>query len=103
MLLDENYSSYRMIADQMKGMGYAMEDFNVSYHLDTTESVKSMVIGKNGLTFLPYMAVKKGNLSAAAQRLLIPRIFVCGMTFPLYISIEAENNNYQTDHSEEIL
>ena len=59
VLLDENYSSYRMIADQLKGMGYAMEDFNVSYRLDTTEAVKSMVVGRNGLSFLPYMAVKK--------------------------------------------
>jgi DNA-binding transcriptional LysR family regulator len=59
VLLDENYSSYRMMAEQLKGMGYEMEEFNVSYHLDSTESVKSMVIGNNGLSFLPYMAVKK--------------------------------------------
>jgi len=59
VLLDENYSSYRMMAEQLKGMGYDMEEFNVSYHLDSTESVKSMVISNNGLSFLPYMAVKK--------------------------------------------
>ncbi len=59
IMLNENYSSYRMIEQQLKSMGYAMDDFNVSYNLDYTEAVKSMVVGKNGLAFLPYMAVKK--------------------------------------------
>ena len=59
ILLDEHYSSYRMIEQQLKIMGFALDDFNVSYSLDYTEAVKSMVVGKNGLAFLPYMAVKK--------------------------------------------
>lgn len=59
IMLDENYSSYRMIEQQFKSMGFSMDDFNVSYSLDYTEAVKSMVVGKNGLAFLPYMAVKK--------------------------------------------
>lgn len=59
VLLDENYSSYRMMASQMQSMGLNMEEFKVLYHLDSTESVKSMVMSGNGLTFLPYMCVKK--------------------------------------------
>ena len=59
IMLDENYSSYRMIERQLKSMGLSMDDLNVSYCLDYTEAVKSMVVGKNGLAFLPYMAVKK--------------------------------------------
>ena len=64
-MLNENYSSYRMIEQQLKSMGYAMDDFNVSYNLDYTEAVKSMVVGKNGLAFLPYMAVKKKSTSSS--------------------------------------
>ena len=59
IMLDENYSSYRMIERQLKSMGYTMDDFNVSYNMDYTEAVKSMVVGRNGLAFLPYMTVKK--------------------------------------------
>lgn len=59
VLLDEEFSSYRLIAGQFKSMGHDIADFNVSYHMDSTESVKSMVMSGNGLTFLPYMAVKK--------------------------------------------
>ena len=59
VLLDESFSSYRLMAGQLKSMGYNLEEFNVSYHMDSTESVKSMVMSGNGLTFLPYMCVKK--------------------------------------------
>lgn len=59
VLLDKNFSSYRLMAEQLKSMDYNMSDFNVIYHMDSTESVKSMVISGHGLAFLPYMAVKK--------------------------------------------
>ncbi len=59
IMLDENYSSYHMIERQLKAMGFSLDEFNVSYNLDYTEAVKSMVVGKNGLAFLPYMAVKQ--------------------------------------------
>lgn len=59
IMLDENYSSYRLIEQQLKHLNLTLDDFNVSYSLDYTEAVKSMVEGKNGLAFLPYMTVKK--------------------------------------------
>lgn len=59
VLLDESFSSYRLMANQLKSMGYDMAQFKVAYHMDSTEAVKSMVMSGNGLTFLPYMAVKK--------------------------------------------
>ena len=59
VLLDQNFSSYRLMAEQLKSMDYDISEFNVIYHMDSTESVKSMVISGHGLAFLPYMAVKK--------------------------------------------
>ncbi len=59
VLLDESFSSYRLMAEQLKSMDYNISEFNVLYHMDSTESVKSMVMSGHGLTFLPYMAVKK--------------------------------------------
>lgn len=57
--LNENFSTYRLLLDQVKNLGYDMRDFNVQYHLDSTESVKSLVNAKQGVAFLPYMAIKK--------------------------------------------
>lgn len=59
IMLNENFSSYRLLLDQIKNLGYDIEDFQVLYHLDSTESVKASVIGKYGMAFLPHMAVKK--------------------------------------------
>lgn len=59
IMLNENFSSYRMLLNQIKNMGYNIDDFQVLYHLDSTESVKASVIGKYGMAFLPHMAVKK--------------------------------------------
>lgn len=59
VLLDENYSSYHLLVEQLKQRGQRMSDFNVQYHLDSTEAIKSMVINGNGVAFLPYMCVKK--------------------------------------------
>ena len=59
ILLDESYSSYRLMETQLQSMGFRLDDFTVSYHMDSTETVKSMVMSGNGLSFLPYMAVKK--------------------------------------------
>lgn len=59
IMLNENFSSYRLLQQQIKNFGYSMGDFRTLYNLDTTESVKASVIGKYGMAFLPYMAIKK--------------------------------------------
>lgn len=59
IMLNEDFSSYRLLVSQFKARGYDMSDFKVLYHLDSTESVKASVIGKYGMAFLPYMAIKK--------------------------------------------
>ena len=33
--------------------------FKVLYNMDSTESVKSSVVGRYGMAFLPYISVKK--------------------------------------------
>jgi DNA-binding transcriptional LysR family regulator len=53
IMLNEKFSSYRLLVDQIKSLGYGIENFNVLYHLDSTESVKASVIGKYGMAFLP--------------------------------------------------
>ncbi len=94
VLLDENYSSYRMMANQLKSMGFAMDDFNVSYHLDSTESVKSMVIGGNGLSFLPYMAVKK-EIYLQQLKLVDTEDFCLRYDVSIIYKQKVEDSNYQ--------
>ncbi|MCI8664682.1 MAG: LysR family transcriptional regulator [Hungatella sp.] len=59
ILLDESFSSYRLLRNYMKQSGYPVGSFKVLYHLDSTESVKSAVQAGHGVAFLPYIAVKK--------------------------------------------
>lgn len=59
VMLNEKFSSYRMLLSQLKHMGHNINEFKVLYNLDSTESVKSSVIGRYGMAFLPYMAIKK--------------------------------------------
>jgi len=94
VLLDENYSSYRMMADQLKSMGYEMGDFNVSYHLDSTESVKSMVISGNGLSFLPYMAVKK-EIYLQQLKIVDTENFCLRYDVSIVYKQKVENSDYQ--------
>ncbi|HPF87437.1 MAG TPA: LysR family transcriptional regulator [Candidatus Limiplasma sp.] len=94
VLLDESYSSYRMIAEQIKEMGFTLEEFNVSYHLDSTEAVKSMVIDKNGLSFLPYMAVKK-EIYLQQLKIVDTEDFCLRYDVSIIFKHRPENNNYQ--------
>ena len=59
ILLNESFSSYRLLCDYIKQLGYPIDDFKIMYRLDSTESVKSAVQAGHGAAFLPYIAVKK--------------------------------------------
>ncbi|KSV59013.1 LysR family transcriptional regulator [Acetivibrio ethanolgignens] len=59
IMLNENFSSYRLVYNYLKQKGCTTENFKINYHLNTTEAVKSAVIAGHGLAFLPYMAIKK--------------------------------------------
>jgi len=95
VLLDENFSSYRLMANQLKSMGYDMDKFNVSYHMDSTESVKSMVMSGNGLTFLPYMAVKK-EIYLQQLKMVETENFCLRYDVSIVYKQKTENSNFQT-------
>ena len=94
ILLDENFSSYRLMANQLKSMGYDMDMFNVSYHMDSTESVKSMVMSGNGLTFLPYMAVKK-EIYLQQLKIVETENFCLRYDVSIVYKQKTDNSNYQ--------
>ena len=94
VLLDESYSSYRLMANQLQSMGHHMEDFHVSYHMDSTESVKSMVMSGNGLTFLPYMAVKK-EIYLQQLKIVDTENFCLRYDVSIIYKQRAENGNFR--------
>ncbi|MCI8517807.1 MAG: LysR family transcriptional regulator [Hungatella sp.] len=59
IMLNESFSSYRLLCNYIKQLGYPVGSFHTMFHLDSTESVKSAVQAGHGLAFLPYIAVKK--------------------------------------------
>ncbi|MCL1854546.1 MAG: LysR family transcriptional regulator [Clostridia bacterium] len=52
-------SLYGLIAEYFERIGRSFSRYNVLFHLDTAESVKSSVLQSHGLAFLPYLAIKK--------------------------------------------
>lgn len=59
VMLNEQFSSYRLLCRYLEKQGYPVEGFRVMYQLDSTESVKSTVMAGHGAAFLPYITVKK--------------------------------------------
>lgn len=59
VMLNEQFSSYRLLCQYLALEGYPVENLKVMYQLDSTESVKSTVMAGHGAAFLPYITVKK--------------------------------------------
>lgn len=59
VMLNEQFSSYRMLVRYLDRQGYPVEKFRVMFQLDSTESVKSTVMAGHGVAFLPYITIKK--------------------------------------------
>lgn len=59
VMLNEQFSSYRLLCRYLDQQGYPVEQFKVMFQLDSTESVKSTVMAGHGVAFLPYITIKK--------------------------------------------
>ncbi len=59
IMLNEQFSSYRMLHQYLSQKDCPVEKLKVMFQLDSTESVKSTVLAGHGAAFLPYMTVKK--------------------------------------------
>lgn len=58
-MLNEQFSSYRLLRQYLDQQGHPVEKFKVMFQLDSTESVKSTVMAGHGVAFLPYITIKK--------------------------------------------
>lgn len=81
LMLNEQFSSYRLLHQYLARKGYPVERLKVLFHLDSTESVKSTVMAGHGLAFLPYMTVKK---EAYQQLVKIVHVEDFDLTYDVY-------------------
>jgi len=76
--------------------GYDIKDFNVSLTLDSTESVKSAVLKGYGLTFVPYISVKKELYTKQLKEI---KVVDFDMNFDIYLLFKKNhemNSNVKT-------
>ncbi|MBK5241980.1 LysR family transcriptional regulator [Clostridium sp.] len=43
----------------LKTIGHSFKELNIMFYLDSIESVKSLVLNENSMSFLPYISIKK--------------------------------------------
>ncbi|MGL5437554.1 MAG: LysR family transcriptional regulator [Lachnospiraceae bacterium] len=59
VMLNEQFSTHRLLRRYLDRQGYPVEQFPIMFQLDSTESVKSTVMAGHGVAFLPYITIKK--------------------------------------------
>lgn len=97
IMLNENFSSYRLVYNYLKQMGYTTENFKINYHLNTTEAVKSAVIAGHGLAFLPYMAIKKEIYMKELQIIELPDF---DLNYDVYSIYRTKDGSLETTQKE---
>lgn len=59
ILMHDQFKCRRQVNDALRECGFDPGEFNVLFSLDSTESVKSSVLKGHGLSFVPYISIKK--------------------------------------------
>lgn len=59
ILLDSTSSIYSLLKKKLKTVDLSLEDLNIMFEIDSIGASKSSVRNNLGLSFLPYMAIKK--------------------------------------------
>ncbi len=59
IMLQEKQRGFKKLYKYLSNEGYDINDFNIALQLDSTESIKSTVSKGYGLSWVPYISVKK--------------------------------------------
>lgn len=59
ILLNDKVHVIDAISNRMKEIGFGIDDLKILYNSDSAESVKSSVLNKFGIAFLPYTSIKQ--------------------------------------------
>lgn len=92
VMLNEQFSSYRLLCHYLAQQGYPIERFKIMFQLDSTESVKSTVMAGHGAAFLPYITVKKEVYQKEVKIIPVTDFDVNYDVYSLYRVREAKEN-----------
>jgi len=85
-----------MVEKYVNEHGFNLSDCNVLFNLDSTESVKSMVIKGYGISFLPYISIKKELYVGQLVEKTVPE-FNLGYDIYMIYKKEITNDSSKTE------
>lgn len=97
IMLNKSFSSYRLVCGYLKQIGCSMDELKISYHLNTTEALKSAVSAGHGLAFLPYMAIKKELYSNEFKIIEIPDFDLNYEIYSIYLTGNGSHSNAEKE------
>jgi DNA-binding transcriptional LysR family regulator len=83
IMIHERYKSRKQIDQSFIEHGEDIKTYNILFTLDSTESVKSSVIKGHGVSFLPYIAIKK---ELYTKQLKIINVCDMDLKYDIYIT-----------------
>lgn len=96
LMLNSNFSSYRLVYEYLKQAGCSAE-LNISSFLNSTEAIKSAVSAGYGMAFLPYMAVKKELYTKEFKIVEIPGFDLNYEVYSIYRANDEERSGSIND------
>jgi len=89
IMLNENYTLRQLIEQKLIKAGCKQGERNIRFILDTIESVKSTVIKGFGVSFLPYLSIKK---ELYTKQLKVINIINCEMYYDIFLIYKKEDH-----------
>ena len=90
IMLTEQFMERKALNEYFKSCGIKTEDINIIFDLDSIESVKSTVIKGYGVSFLPYIAIKKELYTKQLKEIEIPDF---DLSYDIYILYKKEQDS----------
>ncbi|OPL07526.1 MAG: LysR family transcriptional regulator [delta proteobacterium ML8_F1] len=89
VMLEDNLRVKRFIRSHLMSIGFKFEELNILFDMDTAEAVKSSLSQGVGLSFLPYISVKK---ELYRKQLKTIKITDMDIRYPIYLVYKKETN-----------
>jgi DNA-binding transcriptional LysR family regulator len=89
VMLEDNLRVKRFIRSHLMSIGFKFEELNILFDMDTAEAVKSSLSQGVGLSFLPYISVKK---ELYRKQLKTIKITDMDIRYPVYLVYKKEAN-----------
>jgi DNA-binding transcriptional LysR family regulator len=82
IMLADKLEIEKKLDKYLKTIGHSFKELNVMFNLDSIESVKSLVLNGNSMSFLPYISIKK---ELYTKHLKETEIIGLDMTYDVYL------------------